>query len=108
MYLDGEILTRVDELDKERELVAELLIDAVADKETFIFVDELDEVETEIDVTDDTALDGHGFMTGDSTDLPGLTDIGLGGKDALERSDSITAPYHSAEVGLELVWFHRN
>lgn len=108
MDLDGEVLTGVDELDEQRELVSELLIDAVTDEQTFVFVDELGEVETEVYITDDAAFDSYGLMPGDRTDLPGLTDIGLGGKDALERGYLVTSPDHGAEVGLELIWFHRN
>ena len=106
MHLDGEVLAGVDELDQEWELVSELLIDAVADEESFVFVDELGEVETKVYITDDAAFHGHGLMPGNRTDLPGLTDIGLGGKDALERGYLVTSPDHGAEVGLEFIGFH--
>lgn len=106
MDLDGEVLAGVDELDEERELVSELLIDAVTDEQTFVLVDELSKIQTKVYITDDAAFDSYGFMPGDRTDLPGLTDIGLGGKDALERGYLVTSPDHGAEVGLELVRFH--
>jgi hypothetical protein len=106
MHLHGEVLAGVNELDEKRELVSELLIDAITDEETFVFVDELGKVETEIDVADDTAFDSYGLMTGYGTDLPRLTDIGLGCEDALERGYLVSAPDHGAEVGLELIWFH--
>jgi hypothetical protein len=70
MHLDGEVLARVDELNEEREFVSELLIDAVADEQAFILVDELSEVETEINIADDAALDRHGLMTGYTGYLP--------------------------------------
>ena len=108
MHLDGEVLARVNELNEQREFVAELLIDTVADEESFIFVNELGEVETEIDVPNDTALHSYGLMTGYGTDLPGLTDIGLSREDTFERGYLVTSPDHGAEIGLELVRFHRN
>ena len=46
MHLYGQILTRINELDEQWELIAELLIDAFAYKESFVFVNELNEVET--------------------------------------------------------------
>ena len=106
MHLDGEVLTGVDELDQEWELISELLIDAVPNEETFVLVNELREVETKVHITDNTALDGYGLMTWDGTNFPGLTDVRLRGEDALERGYLVSAPNHGAEVGLELVRFH--
>ena len=59
-------------------------------------------------ISDDTAFNGYGFVTGHGTDLPRLTDIRLCGKDALERGYLVSAPDHGAEVGLEFIGFHRN
>ena len=106
MHLNGEVLAGVDELDEQRELIAELLIDAVSDEKAFVLIDELGEVQTEVHISDDAAFDGYRFMSGDRTDLPGLTDIGLGGKDALERGYLVTSPDHGAEVGGKLIRFH--
>lgn len=92
MHLDAEVLARVNEFDEQREGVAELLIDTFADEQTFVFVNELGKVETEIHVPNDAAFDGYGFVTGHGTYLPRFADIGLCGKDALERGYLVSTP----------------
>ena len=92
MHLDGEVLAGVDEFDEQGEGSAEFLIDAFAHEQPFVFVNELGKVETEIDVADDAAFDGYGFVTGYGTDLPRLADVRLRGKDAFERRYLVTTP----------------
>ena len=92
MHLDGEVLSGVDELNEERELISELLIDAVSDEEPFVLIDELGEVETEVHVADDAALDSYGLMPGHAGYLPRLADIRLRSEDALEGGDLVTTP----------------
>ena len=92
MHLYGQILTRINELDKQGELIAELLIDAFAYKKSFVFVNQLGEVETEIHITDDAAFNCYGLMSGYGTDFPRLADIRLRGIYALEGRNLIATP----------------
>ena len=106
VHLDGEVLAGVDELDEERELISELLIDAVANEESFVLIDELGEVEPEVHISDDASFDGYRFMTRYGTYLPRLADVGLSCVNAFERRYLVSAPDHGAEVGLKFVGFH--
>ena len=92
MHLYGEVLARVDELDEEREGIAEFLIDAFSDEQTFVLIDELCEIQPEIDISDDTSFHRHRLMSGHGADLPRLADIGLRGVNTLERGYLITTP----------------
>lgn len=106
VHLHTQVLARVDELDEQRERVAKLLVHAFADQQTFVLVNELGEVETEINVTYYASLGNDGFVSGYTADLPRLTDVRLRGVDTFERCYLIPAPDSGAEVGLELIRFH--
>ena len=106
VYLYGEVLARVDELDEQRKLVAILLIHLLTDEQTLVLVDELGEVQTHVDIVDEAALHSHTLMTRHAADLPTFADIRLGGIDALERCNTIATPDGGLQIGFELIRFH--
>jgi hypothetical protein len=108
MYLDGEVLAGVNELDEEREGITIFLINPFTDEQSFVLVNELGEIETEIHIADDTAFNGYGLVTGYGTDLPRLADIRLGSEDPFERCYLVPTPDGGTEVRCKLIRLHRN
>ena len=106
MHLYAKVLARVDELDEQGELIAELLIDFVADQQAFVRVDQLGQREAFIDVINQSAVDGLALMAWHTADFPALADIGLCRIDAFEWCNLVTAPDGGFQIGFELVWFH--
>ena len=106
MDLNGEILTGVDELHQQRELVAILLIDLLTNKQALILVNKFGECQTYIDIIYQTALDGMAFITWYTTDFPTLTNVGLCGKNALEGRNLIASPQGRLQKRFKLIWFH--
>ena len=106
MNLYAEVLARVDELDEQRELIAEALIDLITYEQPLVLVDELRECESHIDVVDKATFDGHAVLTGHATDLPAFADVGLRGVNALEWGNLISSPDGGLQDGFKLVWFH--
>ena len=106
MYLYGEVLARVDELDQQRKLIAVLLVDLLADEQSLVFVDEFGERQAHVNIVNQTALNGTALMSRYAANLPTLADIRLGGIDALERCNTIATPDGGLQIGFELIRFH--
>ena len=106
MYLYAEVLARVDELHQQRELVAELLIDLLADEQAFVLVDELCQRQSDVDIINQSALDGTAFMSGHAADFPALADIRLSCKYALEGCNLVASPQGGLQIRFKLIWLH--
>ena len=106
VYLHAQVLTRVDELDQQRKLVAETLIDLLSHQQAFVLVDELCEVQPHIHIIDESTFHGHTFMASHAADFPALAYIGLCRVDALERGNLVASPNSSLQIRFKLVWFH--
>ena len=106
MHLYGEVLAGVDELNEQREGVTKLLIDTFANEQTFVLVDEFREVQPEIHIANESALDGNGLMARDARYLPRLAYIRLSRVDTFERGYLVSAPDHGAEIGSKFVGLH--
>ena len=92
MYLHGEVLTGVNELNKQRKLVAELLVYLLANEQSLVFVDEFYEGKPFVNVVYQSAVYCHTLVTGNTANLPALADIRLSGEDALEGRYLVTTP----------------
>ena len=106
MHLYGEVLTRIDELYEQREVVAEFLIHLLAEQQPFVFLYELCEAETYIDIIYQSALYGDTLVSRHAGNLPRFADVGLCGVYALEWRYLIAAPYRGFQDRFEFVWFH--
>ena len=92
MNLHREVLARVDELDEQRELIAEALIDFITHEQPLVLVDELGEGQSYIHIINQSTLDGNALVAGYARDFPTLANIWLCGIDAFEWSYLVTAP----------------
>ena len=92
MNLYAEVLARVDELDEQRELIAEALIDFITYKQPLVLVDELGEGQSYIHIINQSTLDGNALVARYARDFPTLANIWLSGIDAFEWSYLVTAP----------------
>ena len=92
MNLYAEVLARVDELDEQRELIAEALIDLITYEQPLVLVDEHGEGQSYIHIINQSTLDGNALMAWYARDFPTLANIWLSGIDAFEWSNLVTAP----------------
>ena len=106
VHLYGQILTGVDELYQEGELVAELLIDFLSDEQSLVLVDQFNERQSLIDIINQSSVHGHTLMSGYATDFPALTHIGLRIENTLEGRNLIATPNSGLQIRLKFVWFH--
>ena len=106
VYLYAEVLTGVDELHQQWELIAELLIDVFAYQQSFVFVDEFNEGQTLVNIVDQATIDGYTLMTWYATDFPTLTDVGLCVENAFERCYLIATPDGGLQKRFKLIRFH--
>ena len=106
MHLYGEILTGVDELHQQGKLVAELLIDFLSDEQTFVFIDQLYQRQSLIDIVNQPAVHGHTLMSGNTTDFPTLAHIGLRIENTLEGRNLIATPDRGLQIRLKFIWLH--
>ena len=106
MHLYGEVLTGVDELDEQWEFVTKLLVDLLSDEFTLVFIDELHQVQSHIDIVNQAALHSHTLMAGHATDFPRLADIGLGRINTFEGGYLIASPDGCLQIRFKLVRFH--
>ena len=106
MYLHAEVLARVDELDEQGELVAKLLIHLLPHQQSLVLVDELRQRQALVNVVHQSTIDGYALMTRHTTDFPTLTDVRLGGINALKRCYLVATPDGGLQIRFEFVWFH--
>jgi hypothetical protein len=101
MHLHREVLVRIDELDKQWEMIAKLGIDLLANKRLLILVNQFDQRETLIAARGNDAL-----TTRDVTYLPRFTDIRFINIDILECCYLFATPDGGLQKRLKLKWFH--
>ena len=106
MHLHTEVLTRVDELDQQGELVAKLLVHLVAYQQSLVLVDELRQRESLVDVVDQSAVDGYTLVTCHAADFPTLADVWLCGIDALEGCNLVASPDGGLQIRFKFIRFH--
>ena len=92
VYLHREVLSRVDELYQQRELVAELFVDLLAYEQALVLVDELGKVQAHIHIVNKATFHSDALMAGYATDFPTFTDIGLGCIDTFEGGYLVAPP----------------
>ena len=96
MYLDGKVVTRINEFDQERELRSGLFIYFLAEQLAFVFRCKLSH-----SLAGEFSLSYDRFVTLYTWQLPALSDVVLICFNALERRDFFTAPYDGFEYCLE-------
>ena len=87
MHLNGQVVAGVDELDEQRELIAEALVVGFAHQSLFLLCNEVVKVATCIRATTD-----NGLITGHATDFPTLAYFTQRSLNVLERRNLRAAP----------------
>ena len=106
VYLHREVLARVDKFYEQWKLISIFLINLFAHKLTLVFVDKFNEVETNVNIINKSALYCYTLMTRHTTNLPRLTDVRLCGEYSLKWCYLIASPNSGFQIWFKLVWFH--
>ena len=98
VYLDREVLPGVDELDQQREFVAETLVVGLAQQCGAVTGQQIREFGTGLGT-----VRNDGFVAFDPREFPALTDVVLFGFDLFVGGDLLAAPDQGFQNRLKLV-----
>ena len=101
MYLHGEVLPGVDELDEQRKLVAVLRVNGIAQEGTLVAVDELWQRDAHIGIGSQSTVRHHTLVVCYPADFPALADAGSVGLNALKGGDALAPPKGFFQIRFE-------